>query len=108
MRIHTDLQTWLLDVGFDRIFRMWEYKRMFTPYEQQKAFMDEDCYVDSHAAFVKICEVIELPDGDVLIGFHRFYDAEDFERDNPSLEYKKLSQIELSYYPEDSREENWI
>lgn len=106
MRIHTDLQTWLLDVGFDRIFRMWEYKRMFTPYEQQQAFVHESCYVDDHAQLIKIKEVIELPDKDVLIGFQMIFDDEDLELDNPPLYYKKLSQIELSYYPEDSREEN--
>ena len=36
----TDFETWLLDYG-DRLYRYLAYKRTFTPYEQQHAFMDE-------------------------------------------------------------------
>lgn len=42
-----------------------------------------------------IKEIIELADGDYLIGF------QDADSDNEYLEYFKLSEIRLDYRPED-------
>lgn len=94
-----DFETWLLDYGYDRIFRMWKYKKMFTPYEQQKAFFDESRYEDTHAKLVKIKEVAELPDGDLWIGF-----VEVDEGVALYTTYAKLSEISLEYWPQDEDE----
>ena len=93
-----DIHTWLSDVGEERVFRMWVFKKMFTPYEQDEKFSDESVYVDDTCKFVMIKELIELPDGDLLIGFQ---DADDADSDNLYLEYYKLSEIRLDYRPED-------
>ena len=93
-----DIHTWLSDEAEDRVFRMWVFKRMFTPYEQEEKFSDESVYVDDTCKFVIIKELIELPDGDLLIGFQ---DADDADSDNLYLEYYKLSEIRLDYRPED-------
>ena len=90
-----DIHTWLSDVGEERVFRMWVFKKMFTPYEQDEKFSDESVYVDDICKFVMIKELIELPDGDLLIGF------QDVDNDNKYLEYFKLSEIRLDYRPED-------
>ena len=90
-----DIHTWLSDVGEERVFRMWVFKRMFTPYEQDKKFSDESVYVDDECKFVMIKELIELPDGDLLIGF------QDTDSDNLYLEYYKLSEIRLDYCQSD-------
>ena len=90
-----DIHTWLSDVGEDRVFRMWVFKKMFTPYEQDEKFSDESIYVDDICKYVMIKEIIELPDGDLLIGF------QDTDNDNLYLEYFKLSEIRLDYRPED-------
>ena len=90
-----DIHTWLSDVGEERVFRMWVFKRMFTPYEQDKKFSDESVYVDDECKFVMIKELIELPDGDLLIGF------QDTDSDNLYLEYYKLSEIRLDYFQSD-------
>ena len=46
----TDFETWLLDVGFDRTFRLLEYRRPgdWTPYEMEKRYIDESHYRDNH------------------------------------------------------------
>jgi len=86
----------------DTIFRMQVYKRLFTPYEMDKAFVDETQFEDDWMK-VCICEVYELPDKDILLGVRRIYDAEDWHRfeDSWIIEYFKLSEIRLSMYPTD-------
>ena len=102
-----DIHTWLSDVGEERVFRMWVFKKMFTPYEQDEKFSDESVYVDDTCKFVMIKELIELPDGDLLIGF------QDADSDNLYLEYYKLSEIRLDYCQsdkerrEDESLDNW-
>ena len=85
-----DFHTWLLDVGYNRIFRMWKYKRMFTPYEQDQKFSDESVFEDDIATHIQIKEAIVLPDKDILIGYHTmgFDDV---------IMYDKLSEIYLEY-----------
>ena len=90
-----DIHTWLSDVGEERVFRMWVFKKMFTPYEQDEKFSDESVYVDDICKYVMIKELIELPDGDLLIGF------QDADSNIEYLEYLKLSEIRLDYRPED-------
>lgn len=90
-----DIHTWLSDVGEERVFRMWVFKKMFTPYEQDEKFSDESVYIDDTCKFVMIKEIIELPDGDLLIGF------QDTDSDIEYLEYLKLSEIRLDYNPND-------
>ena len=90
-----DIHTWLSDVGEERVFRMWVFKKMFTPYEQDEKFSDESVYEDDVCKYVMIKELIELPDGDLLIGF------QDADRDNLYLEYYKLSEIRLDYCQSD-------
>ena len=94
-----DIHTWLSDVGEERVFRMWLFKKMFTPYEQDEKFSDESVYVDDICKYVMIKELIELPDGDLLIGFQ---DADDADSDNLYLEYYKLSEIRLDYCQSDN------
>ena len=90
----TDFETWLLDVGYDRLFRVWIYY-------PEKNYRNEEWYY----AFIK--EAIELPNKDILLGLHFISDAEDFNDDNPKIEYYKLNQLQLAYFPEDINEENW-
>lgn len=89
----TDLETWLLDNG-DRIFRYLVYKRMFTPYEQQQAYMDETQFESARYQFGFIEEAIDLGNGEWLIGIREIADNEVLD----SLSYYKLSEIRLSYF----------
>lgn len=82
----------------DTIFRMWEYKRMFTPYEQEEKFSDESLYVNTECEFVYIKDVITLPDGDLLLAVSPV----DL---NGYVEYHKLSNISLAKTDKDMEEE---
>lgn len=94
----TDFETWLLDFG-DRIYRYWVYKRMFTPYEIENKFKDESVYEDDVCEFGRIKEAIELPDGDILLGFEDPEIPQDASYYN--LKYHRLSEISLACYPSD-------
>ena len=103
-----DFETWLLDVGFDRTFRLLEYRRLgdWTPYEIEKKYIDESHYKDNHYILIKIKEAIELPNGDFLIGYIDVSDVEDFwnfDDKNEWINYRKLSEIELCWNPEDDK-----
>ena len=97
----TDFTTWLLDNN-GRIYRYWVYKRMFTPAEQEAKWSDQSCYECDECFYGRIEEAVELPDGDVLIGFAS--PACDGTRHEGALEYYKLSEIQLAYYPADAED----
>lgn len=96
-----DIWTWLHDVG-NRVFRYWTYKRMFTPYEQQRAFMDESQYEDTHCRLGIIKECVVLPNNDILIGFLNVNDDDDPELP-PYIDYRKLSEISLAFSAADQK-----
>lgn len=83
----------------DTIFRLWQYKRMFTPYEQDEKFMDESQYVNTMADKVRILDVIDLPDGDLLLATTYAYG------DGKYISYYKLSEISLGKNEKDMEEE---
>lgn len=80
------------------VFRLWEYKRMFTPYEQEEKFSDESLYVDDECEFVHIKDVITLPDGDLLL-------AVSLESMPSYTDYHKLSNISIAKADKDMEEE---
>lgn len=81
------------------IYRYWVYRRGFTPYEQDKKFTDESMFEDTTCKTAYIRELINLPDGDILIGF---LDADSININNQiSIQYYKLSEIRLEYYEGD-------
>lgn len=97
----TDFETWVLDHS-DRVYRYWVYRRMFTPYEQEQKFTDESCFEADECSFGCIKEAVELPDGDILLGF---VDPADYEtRVENYIDFHKLSEIRLAYSPRDQEE----
>ena len=94
--ICTDMETWSCD-NSDRIYRFVVYKRLFTPYEQEHKFMDESQFEDTHYRFGFIEEVIELGNGEWLLGFREIIDGEVCS----CINYFKLSDIQLSYFEQD-------
>lgn len=73
----------------DTVFRLWQYRRMFTPYEQDEKFLDESQFVNTKCDFIKIHDVINLPDGDLLLATTYAYG------DGKYISYYKLSEISL-------------
>lgn len=96
----TDLETWLID-NDERIYRYLVYKRMFTPYEQQRAFEDETIFEDDYYTLAKITEAIDLGKGEWLLGLTSV--DGDTLRINQYTEYYKLSEIKLSYFGDEKR-----
>lgn len=96
----TDLETWLLD-NDERIYRYLVYKRMFTPYEKQRAFEDETIFEDDYYTLAKITEAIDLGNGEWLLGFTSV--DRDTLRINQYTEYYKLSEIRLSYFGDEKK-----
>lgn len=78
------------------VFRYLVYKKVWTPYEQENKFEDESYFEDEHCNFGYIVECINLPDGDILLGF---LNSEMLEGDHPvsCIEYYKLSEIRLEF-----------
>lgn len=111
-KIFTDLETFMLDVGYDRIFRMLEKRTSgnWTPRELENKCIDESCYVRDSYILIKIIEMIELPDKDILIGFKELPDLSYLgtdEYENLPIIYRKLSQLDLAFYPSDMRVQNF-
>lgn len=89
----------------DRVFRYWVYKKMFTPYEQEQRFTDECQYESNYANFGVVREVIPLPDNDFLLGIAQVFESmEDLKEDHAHVDYYKLSEIRLSYYPNEQED----
>ncbi len=94
-----------LEKNKDRLFRFWVYKRIFTPLEMEKKYMDECVYEDTHAQTGIIREAIVLPDNDLLLGFYiPCTDTVDEEDEYKHLDYYKLSEIRMEYRPVDMEE----
>lgn len=84
----------------DTIFRLWEYKRMFTPYEIAHKFEDENEYKNEECYYVCIKDTITLPDGDILLATY------DCSEHGEYISYYKLSNIELAKCESDMEEED--
>lgn len=93
----TDFETWLHDYG-DRLYRYLVYKKMFTPYEQQQAFMDEDVYEDTHYELCQIAEAIDLGNGEWMLGLRTVADD---GKVYGMIHYYKLSEIRLALFEND-------
>lgn len=88
-----------------RIYRMWEHKKLWTPWEEKNCTELDTNLVSNECDFVIIRESIKLPDGDILLGMqHVYFDDEDKLEDNVNnvnMYYYKLSNISLAYLPSD-------
>lgn len=96
---YNSFSEYLKSLPENTIFRMWEYKRMFTPYEQEQKFSDESLYVNDECDYVRILDVITLPDGDLLLATTYAYGEGSY------ISYHKLSEISLGKSDKDMEEE---
>ena len=90
-----------LKANENRVFRMWRYKKHWTPYEAECCNELTTCYEDDECAFVVIREAMAMPNCDVLLGVE-YIEGEDCLGDECEyLEYFKLSEIMLAYASSD-------
>lgn len=106
-----DLETFIHDVCDTTVFRMFKYKRVYTPHEMAEKYSDESEYENGgYAVEVYIRNAIELPDGDVLLKLEEVLtqDWEELEEEPEGepkdrvYRYEKLSDIVLYEYEVDN------
>lgn len=95
---HKSFGEYLKTLRENTVFRIWRYKKMFTPYEQDEKFSDQSVYEDEFAKRIVIDDVIELPDGDLLLAVH------DWECESSYINYYKLSDISIAKSDSDMEE----
>lgn len=92
----TGMEKWLGD-NSHRIYRFLVYRKLFTPYELDKKFVDESQFEDTNYRFGFIEEAIELGNGEWLLGFREVIDDEVCNY----ITYLNLSDIRLFYFEKD-------
>ena len=92
----------------DKVFRYVIYKRMFTPYEQDKKFSDASIYEDDFFTHCKIKNVLPLGEDDFILEAERvFSDDEEYDPETCTwTEFVKFSEIRLSCFDRDNRPQN--
>lgn len=88
--LYKSFNDYLKSMSPDTVFRMWQYKKKFTPYEEEQKFVDQSLFIDTLCTHIRIEDVIELPDGDLLLA------ATDAEYNDSYVSYYKLSEIVLA------------
>ena len=98
-RIITDFETWLLDESDTRIFRYCIYKRVYTPLEQEKKYMDESEFEDGGMyTMAKIEEAIDMGNGNWMLGMREIYEDGCVSK---NIKYVMLNEIRLWSFDED-------
>jgi hypothetical protein len=105
---YKNITEWLKDYEH-KVFRMWKYKKMFTPYEMEQKFVDESVYESDACEYIIITKIIPISNDDYLLGYilaDGYNYSEIIEKsENDKLEwYAKLSNIELAYSESDNTE----
>ena len=101
----TDIGTWWNDEAKNKVFRYLTYKKVYTPYEQDKKFVDESMFEDDYH-FGVISNIVEIPN-DVLIEFEDGYfdwKISNIFQFTGMKSYKKLSDISLEQYDKDNED----
>lgn len=88
-----------------KVFRYLIYRKVFTPYEQEKKFIDESEYENGAASTLGLIEnAVSLGGSDWLLGIRSY----DFDERTPcgDVVYVRLSEIRLARFDCDNAEED--
>ena len=97
--LYNSFYEYLLSLPPNTVFSIWQYKRMFTPHEQDAKYIDQSCFESVICEDVYIKDVIVLPDGDLLLATFPF------KGDMNNIAYYKLSEISLAILNHDTEED---
>lgn len=94
-----------MEVVSGKVVRMWKYKRMFTPYEQEKKWSDQSEFIDDTCDYVFITGIFEVF-GKVLIRYCPL-ELADFDDDGNLVgckynEYDYLDDIHIAVSERDA------
>lgn len=99
-----DFETWL-EENKDNFFIISKYKKIFTPLELEKKYIDQSIYEDSKK--VKILGAIKIPNGDIILHLWEYY-CDDEDNLKPLVFggfYENLNDINISDYKCSTNEE---
>ena len=97
--------TEFLEKNGNRIIQFWVFKRMFTPMEKERKYMDQSCYEETSSRAGVIREIITLPDNDLLLGIAELCEyVNELLSELSCLVYYQLSELLINYYPHDDIE----
>lgn len=86
-----DFLTWYLDEDVEsKLFRVW---------------YDKDPESEEECSYEWFSQVIELPNGDILIGMRGYDDREEDCR-SKSIYYHRLSEIQFAFCPSDMEDDD--
>ncbi len=96
-----NIDEWLRDVTNNKVFKIEKIIRIFTPYETDGKFIDQERYED--LGTYKIIEAIELPTQEVFLGVKScFMDCKVINHEyvysevvNSNIEYFNLNDINI-------------
>lgn len=91
------LNKWICN-NQNTIYRMYEYKKVYTPYEQEHKYMDESMFISNYATFVHITEAIDIH-GDLLLRLEEL-NIDEMTQTGHFL-IRRLSDIQLDIYNSD-------
>ena len=100
-----DFETWL-EENKNNFFIISKYKKIFTPLELEKKYIDQSIYEDSKK--VKILGAIKMPNGDIILHLWEYY-CDDEDNLKPLVFggfYENLRDINISDYKCSNNEEN--
>lgn len=84
----------------DTVFRILEYKKVWTPYEMEEKFIDASEYKDNHYTHVKIREAVTLPNGEVMLKLMDVSD--DLDGDENKIYYwRNIKDIVIEQFDSD-------
>ena len=88
MEFMTDWETFMLDFHDEKILRVYRHKKVFTPHEQAKQYIDER--IMDEVGDYMLNSSIELPNGELLVGMKRVYVNEEI------VDHQFIETLELS------------
>ena len=88
MEFMTDWETFMLDFSDEKILRVYRHKKVFTPHEQAKQYIDER--IMDEVGDYMLNSSIELPNGELLVGMKRVYVNEEI------VDHQFIETLELS------------
>lgn len=88
MEFMTDWETFMLDFHDEKILRVYRHKKVFTPHEQAKQYIDER--IMDEVGDYMLNSSIELPNGELLVGMKRVYVNEEI------IDHQFIETLELS------------
>lgn len=103
MKIYSDFSGWA-EKYKNQTFRMWIYKKAWTPWEEKNCKELDTPYVQDTCDFVILREIVMLPNGEIMIGY-TLDEGDEVTDEYNYVSYVMLSDIELSWYKGDQEHE---